>query len=69
MGKQCWSQAVLGSWGHSVLQTPALVPSSVNEVSCYNLRNANDVQTINARTALYFIATVSYTKMEQYTRQ
>ena len=27
IGKQCWSQAVLesGSWGHSVLQTPALV--------------------------------------------
>ena len=27
MGKQCWSQAVLElcSWGHSVLQTPALV--------------------------------------------
>ena len=27
MGKQCWSQAVLvsGSWGHSVLQTAALV--------------------------------------------
>ena len=27
MGKQCRSQAVLesGSWGHSVLQTPALV--------------------------------------------
>ena len=27
MGKQCWSQAVLesGSWGHSVLQTPALI--------------------------------------------
>ena len=27
MAKQCWSQAVLesGSWGHSVLQTPALV--------------------------------------------
>ena len=27
MGKQCWSQAVLesGSWGHSALQTPALV--------------------------------------------
>ena len=27
MGKQCWNQAVLesGSWGHSVLQTPALV--------------------------------------------
>ena len=27
MAKQCWSQIVLesGSWGHSVLQTPALV--------------------------------------------
>ena len=27
MGKQCWSQAVLESrsWGHSILQTPALV--------------------------------------------
>ena len=27
MSKQCWSQAELesGSWGHSVLQTPALV--------------------------------------------
>ena len=40
MGKQCWSQAVLesGSWGHSVLQTPALVPYfSQNirfEISC-----------------------------------
>ena len=32
----------------------SLVPSSVNEVSHYNLGNANDVQTINARTALYF---------------
>ena len=32
----------------------SLVPSSVNEVSHYNLRNANDVQTINERTALYF---------------
>ena len=32
----------------------SLVLSSVNEVSHYNLRNANDVQTINARTALYF---------------
>ena len=30
MAKQCWSQTVLesGSWGHSVLQTPALVPES-----------------------------------------
>ena len=25
MDKQCWSQAVLGSWRHSVLQTPAQV--------------------------------------------
>ena len=25
MGKQCWSQAESDSWGHSVLQTPALV--------------------------------------------
>ena len=27
MGKHCWSQAVLesGSWGHIVLQMPALV--------------------------------------------
>ena len=32
----------------------SLVPSSVNEVSHCNLRNANDVQTINTRTALYF---------------
>ena len=32
----------------------SLVPSSVIEVSHYNLRNANDVQTINAKTALYF---------------
>ena len=32
----------------------SLVPSSFNEVSRYNLRNANDVQTFNARTALYF---------------
>ena len=32
----------------------SLVPSSVNEVSSYNLRNANYVQTVNARTALYF---------------
>ena len=32
----------------------SLVFPSVNEGSRYNLRNANDVQTINARTALYF---------------
>ena len=35
MGKQCWSQAVLesGSWGHSVLQTPALVYLNVSLIS------------------------------------
>ena len=32
----------------------SLVPSSVNEGSRYNLINANDVQTVKARTALYF---------------
>ena len=50
MGKQCWSQAVLesGSWGHSVLQTPALViffkafVSSVNVKSPSNL-SASDL--------------------------
>ena len=25
MGKQCWSQAESGSWGHSVVQTLAVV--------------------------------------------
>ena len=43
MGKQCWSQAVLesGSWGHSVLQTPALVLPCVvhnSQISGYILR-------------------------------
>ena len=40
MGKQCWSQAVLesGSWGHSVLQTPALVKSFLDK-KCLVLRN------------------------------
>ena len=44
----------------------SLVPSSVNEGSRYNLRNANDVQTINARTAfiLQFIPTVCHARME-----
>ena len=38
MGKQCWSQAVLelGSWGHSVLQTPALV-SFVSQKIGFNI--------------------------------
>ena len=37
MAKQCWSQTVLesGSWGHSVLQTPALVPIATYLVSFY----------------------------------
>ena len=36
MAKQCWSQTVLesGSWGHSVLQTPALVDElEINHIS------------------------------------
>ena len=32
----------------------SLAPPSVKEILRYNLRNANDVQTINVRTALYF---------------
>ena len=34
MGKQCWSQAVLelGSSGHSVLQTPALVSKLIRSL-------------------------------------
>ena len=46
MAKQCWSQAVLesGSWGHSVLQTPALViplihgGSSVCPCACIHVK-------------------------------
>ena len=38
MGKHCWSQAVLesGSWGHSVLQTPALVIRSLEPLGPFN---------------------------------
>ena len=32
----------------------SLVPQTVNSISRYNLRNANDLQTINARTTLYY---------------
>ena len=32
----------------------SLVPLTVNSASRYNLRNANDLQTINARTSLYY---------------
>ena len=32
----------------------SLFPPLVNKLSRYNLRNANDVQTINTRSALYF---------------
>ena len=31
-----------------------LVPPLVGQTSRYNLRNANDLQTIDARTTLYF---------------
>ena len=39
MAQQCWSQAVLesGSWGHSVLQTPALVLLSLAMISGYTV--------------------------------
>ena len=41
MAKQCWSQTVLesGSWGHSVLQTPALVESKTEYVFFFLLRH------------------------------
>ena len=32
----------------------SLVRQTVNSISRYNLRNANDLQTINARTSLYY---------------
>ena len=32
----------------------SLVPQTVNSISRYNLRNANDLQTINPRTTLYY---------------
>ena len=32
----------------------SLVPQTVNSISRYNLRNANDLQTVNALTTLYY---------------
>ena len=32
----------------------SLVPSSINNISAYNLRNSNDIQTIFSRTTQYF---------------
>ena len=32
----------------------SLIPSIVNETSNYNLRNSNDIRTVNARTSQYF---------------
>ena len=32
----------------------SLVPQTVNSISRYNLRNASDLQTVNARTTLYY---------------
>ena len=32
----------------------SLVPQTVNSISSYNLRNVNDLQTINVRTTLYY---------------
>ena len=36
------------------LHLSSLVPRSVSNISRYNLRNSNDLQTIDARTTLYF---------------
>ena len=48
MAKQCWSQTVLesGSWGHSVLQTPALVAAPSQEL--LNLAKKSDLLDIAA---------------------
>ena len=32
----------------------SLIPSTVNETSNYNLRNSNNIRTVNARTSQYF---------------
>ena len=32
----------------------SLIPSTVNKTSNYNLRNSNDIRTVNARTNQYF---------------
>ena len=36
------------------LYLSSLVPESVSNISRYNLRNSNDLQTINARSNQYF---------------
>ena len=38
-----------------------LIPPLVGQTSRYNLRNANDLQTIDARTTLYFNSFLSST--------
>ena len=42
----------------------SLVPQTVNSISRYNLRNANDLQAINARTTLYYNSFLSSTIRE-----
>ena len=44
----------------------SLIPSTVNETSNYNLRNSNDIRTVNARTSQYFFLflTIIYKRME-----
>ena len=32
----------------------SLVPSTINETSRYNLRNSNDIRTVNSRTSQYY---------------
>ena len=39
----------------------SLIPQTVNSISHYNLRNANDLQTINARKTLYYNSFLPFT--------
>ena len=38
----------------TLLYLSSLVPQSVSAVSSYNLRNSNDLQTVDARTNIYY---------------
>ena len=60
MGKQCWSQAVLesGSWGHSVLQTPALVYMPVRKMGHIMLRGLASVVHPSVRKLFHFRLTL-----------
>ena len=38
----------------SPLYLSSLVPQTVSNASCYNLRNSSDLQTVEARTSLFY---------------